>query len=133
VLRLRRGLGLYTFLYAAVHFLVFAGLDYGFGLDFLLPAIANQLFVLAGMGAFLLLLLLAITSTRGWQRRLGKRWKQLQRLVYLATIVDVVHVVWARKALLEAWPYFTVATLLLLLRLPPARRALARLRKGEEA
>jgi len=76
ILRVRRALGLYAFVYASLHGLIFAGWDYGFDLQLLKPAILNQRFVLAGSAAFLLLLLLAITSTRGWQKRLGKNWKR---------------------------------------------------------
>src|SRR5690606_27212959 len=76
-LKLRRPLGLYAFLYAAVHLLIFVALDYGLDLGLIWAAIAEKRFVLAGLAAFLLLVPLAPTSTKGWQRRLGRRWKLL--------------------------------------------------------
>jgi sulfoxide reductase heme-binding subunit YedZ len=128
VLRLRRTLGLYSALYAGLHFLTFVGLDYGFDFDLIGQAILDQRFVLAGLAAGLILLLLALTSTRGWQRRLGKNWKRLQRLAYLAGVLAVVHFVWLVKDAREPLRYGAVLALLLALRLPPAQSAAGRLR-----
>jgi sulfoxide reductase heme-binding subunit YedZ len=76
-----------------------------------------------------LLLPLAITSTKGWQRRLGKRWKRLHRLVYLAAPLAVVHFVWLVKSdIREPLAYGAAVAALLLLRVPGVRRAIARLR-----
>ncbi|MCA9902019.1 MAG: ferric reductase-like transmembrane domain-containing protein, partial [Anaerolineales bacterium] len=69
---LRRPLGLYAFMYVCLHLLTFLGLDYGFDLSFIVDGIVEQPFVLVGTAAFLLLVPLAITSTKGWQKRLGK-------------------------------------------------------------
>ena len=118
VLRLRRPLGLYAFMYAALHGLTFVGLDYGLDLDLLEPAILDQRFVLAGFAAFLLLLLLAITSTRAWQKRLGKGWRRLHRLAYLAGILAVVHFAWLAKVGTEPLRYGAIVALLLAIRLP---------------
>jgi len=79
VMRVRRALGLYALLYAGLHFLTFVGLDYGFDFDLMGLGILDQRYVLVGLAAGLLLLLLGITSTRGWQKRLGKNWKRLHR------------------------------------------------------
>jgi sulfoxide reductase heme-binding subunit YedZ len=82
-----------------------------------------------GFSAFLLLLPLAITSTKGWQRRLGKRWKQLHRLVYLAAPLVVVHFLWLVKSdIREPLAYGAAVAALLLLRLPTVRRAIVKLR-----
>jgi len=97
VRHIRRALGLYAFLYASLHGLTFVGWDYGFNLRFLKPAILDQRFVLAGSAAFLLLLPLAVTSTRSWQKRLGKNWRRLHRLVYLASILVIAHFMWLVK------------------------------------
>ena len=97
-LKLRRPLGLYAFLYAAIHMLIFVGLDYGFDAALIWRELAEKRYVLAGAAALLLLTPLAITSTKGWQRRLGKRWKRLHRLVYLAAPLAVVHFVWLVKS-----------------------------------
>lgn len=130
VLRVRRALGLYAFLYVGLHFLIFVGLDYGFDWGLLREAIFEKRFALVGFLAFLLLLPLAITSTRGWMRRLGQAWKRLHRLVYVAALLAVVHYMWAVKAdLREPLAYGAAVVILLALRLPFVRR----LRRGREA
>ena len=125
VQRLRKPLGLYAFLYALLHLLTYVGLDFGFNLSFLWPEIVQQPFVQVGLLAFLLLLPLAITSTRWWQRRLGKNWQRLHRLAYLAAALAVLHFYWIvrgdwRRPLAVA----IVVAILLLVRLPPIRRAI---------
>jgi sulfoxide reductase heme-binding subunit YedZ len=81
-LKVRRALGLYAFLYAAIHLSVFVGLDYGFDPALLQDALLEKRYALVGFAAFLILLPLAITSTRGWMRRLGQTWKKLHQWVY---------------------------------------------------
>jgi sulfoxide reductase heme-binding subunit YedZ len=126
--RVQRALGLYAFLYASLHFATFVGLDYGFDLTLLPEAIFDQRYVLAGFAAGLILLALAITSTRGWQKRLGKKWALLHRLVYLAGILAVVHFAWLVKDIGEPLRYAAILAALLLLRLPPVRRAVSNAR-----
>lgn len=128
VRRVRRALGLYAFLYASLHFATFVGLDYGFDFTLLPRAIFDQRYVLVGFAAGLILLALAITSTRGWQKRLGKKWARLHRLVYLAGILAVVHFAWLVKDIREPLRYAAVLAVLLLLRLPPVRRAVRNVR-----
>lgn len=94
----RRTLGLYAFMYAGLHFLNFIGLDYGFNFPQIWVAIADKRFPLAGLAAFIILIPLAVTSTRSWADRLGKNRKRLHRMVYLAAAVGVVHYVWAAKS-----------------------------------
>ncbi len=130
VLRVRRALGVYAFLYAGLHFLTFVGLDYGFALEYLGPAIFSQPYVLVGFAAGVILLLLAVTSTRGWQRRLKRTWKRLHRLVYLAASLVVVHFLWLSKDDRLPWRYGIILAVLLILRLPPIRRAISRVRYG---
>ncbi len=121
-LRLRRALGLYAFMYAGIHFLIFVWIDYGLDLALLREAIFEKRFALVGFAAFLLLLPLAITSTKGWQRRLKKRWTRLHRLVYLASILAVVHFVWLVKSdIREPLLYGLVVMVLLLIRVPVVR------------
>jgi len=125
VMRVRRALGLYAFMYAGLHFLTFVGLDYGFDFDLLLgQGILDQRYVLVGFAAGLLLLGLAITSTQGWQKRLGKNWKRLHRLVYLAGILAIVHFMWLAKDNREPLRYGAVVALLLIVRIPAIKRAL---------
>ncbi|MEE9319880.1 MAG: protein-methionine-sulfoxide reductase heme-binding subunit MsrQ [Granulosicoccus sp.] len=117
-LRLRRMLGLYTFFYASVHFLIYALLDQQLDLAAIGADIAERPYVLAGTTALLLLLPLAFTSTRGWVRRLGKRWQLLHRGVYLAATAAVVHYVWLAKGdLIEPFVYLAVLFVLLAWRL----------------
>jgi sulfoxide reductase heme-binding subunit YedZ len=126
VLRVRRALGLYGFMYALVHFLVFIGLDYAFDVGLILQAIREGRLVWVGLAALTILVPLAATSTTGWMRRLGKNWKRLHRLAYVAAGLAVLHYAWRFKELRTA-PLLVGAALLLLLiaRLPPMARALA--------
>jgi sulfoxide reductase heme-binding subunit YedZ len=128
VRRLRRPLGLYALVYASVHFATFVWLDYGFDFDLLIEAIFAQRYVVVGFASGLILLALAITSTQGWQERLGKNWKRLHRLVYLAGILAVVHFAWLTKDIRVPLRYGIVLALLLALRIPPVRRAVRRAR-----
>jgi sulfoxide reductase heme-binding subunit YedZ len=121
-IKLRRPLGLYAFLYAGLHGLTFVGLDFGFDVGLILEEITQRRFVQAGMVAFLLLLPLAVTSTRGWIRRLGKNWRRLHRLVYLAALAAVIHFVWLAKGdIREPLLYGAAVALLLVVRIPAVR------------
>jgi sulfoxide reductase heme-binding subunit YedZ len=133
VLRVRRTLGLYTFGYAALHFLTFVGLDYAFAWDLILDAVLFQRFTLVGFAAGLILLALAVTSTRGWMKRLGKAWKRLHRLVYLVGVLVVIHFLWAVKDAREPLIYGGIVVALLVMRIPAVRRAAARLRRRVKA
>lgn len=122
---LRRIFGLYAFMYAALHFLIFVGLDYTFDPLLLREAIFEKRYALVGFAAFLLLIPLAVTSTRGWIKRLGRRWVQLHRLVYLAALLVIIHYVWLVKSDLRAPLAFgAVVALLLIIRLPAVRHQL---------
>ena len=130
-LPLRRPLGLYAFGYTMLHLLNFAVLDYGLDPALLSEAILEKRYVLVGFAAFLLLLPLALTSTQAAQRRLGKRWKSLHRLVYLAALLSVVHFLWLVKAdIREPLAYGALVVALLALRLAFIRRALTRFRQA---
>lgn len=130
-LRVRRTLGLYAFTYAALHFLTFIGLDYRFDLDLILEAVFEKRYALVGFSAFLILFTLALTSTRGWMRRLGKNWKRLHRLVYLASLLVIVHNIWALKSdIRKPLFYGGVILLLLIFRIPAFRRGMTHIRSG---
>jgi len=94
---LRRTLGLYSFFFAALHLLIYVGLDYGFAWRLIWQSLSEKRFIIAGMSAFVILLLLALTSFRWWMRALGKNWKRLHRLVYPAALLVVLHYAWAKK------------------------------------
>jgi sulfoxide reductase heme-binding subunit YedZ len=128
-LKWRRPLGLYAFMYAGLHFLTFTVLDYGLDPVLLREAIFEKRYALVGFTAFLLLVPLAITSTRGWMKRLGKRWKRLHQLVYIAGLLVIVHYVWLVKAdRREPLLWGAAIAILLAFRLPPVRRAVVKLR-----
>ncbi len=128
-LELRRTLGLFAFFYAALHFINLVGIDYQFDFKALWLDVGEKRYMLAGMPAFVILLALAITSTAGWKRRLGKNWKRVHRLVYLAGILAVVHYFWQVKVRVPGpLIYGSVLALLLLLRLPAVEKLAARRR-----
>ncbi len=120
--RLRRLLGLYAFFYATVHLVSYLWLDQFFDWGEIGRDILKRPFITAGMSAWLLLLPLALTSTRGMMRRLGGRWKRLHRLVYVVAVLAVLHFFWLVK--LDVRPplvYATLLAVLYLLRLRPVR------------
>jgi sulfoxide reductase heme-binding subunit YedZ len=128
-LKVRRALGLYAFLYAAIHLSVFVGLDYGFDPALLQDALLEKRYALVGFAAFLILLPLAITSTRGWMRRLGQTWKKLHQWVYLAALFVIIHFVWLVKAdIREPLMYGAVVVALLAFRIPRVRQWVSRIR-----
>jgi sulfoxide reductase heme-binding subunit YedZ len=97
-LMLRRMLGLFAFFYVLLHFLVWLIVDQELYWSGILTDIAKRPFITLGFAAFLLLIPLAVTSTNGMMRRLGKRWKSLHRLIYLCAILGVWHFYWLVKA-----------------------------------
>lgn len=117
-LRLRRMLGLETFLYVCLHFAVYLGLDQFFDWSAIGKDIVKRPFITVGFTAFVLLIPLAITSTDGMVRRLGfVRWKRLHRLIYVAAVLGVVHFVWRVKSDLRQPLIFAgVLALLLVIR-----------------
>jgi methionine sulfoxide reductase heme-binding subunit len=127
---IRKSLGLWAFAYAVLHMLVFVGLDYGFSLEFiLLDGLPSKPYIVAGLAALLILVPLALTSTKGMQRRLGKAWKKLHRWVYIAGILAVTHFIWVRKVPFGLPTiYAIILALLLIARLPAVRSWLGSLR-----
>lgn len=127
----RRALGLYAFLYAAIHFANFIALDYGFDLQFILDdGIQTKPYILVGLTALLMLLALAVTSTKGWQRRLKRNWTRLHALIYPVGVLVMLHFFWQAKAA-EKWEpliYGVVLGLLLLVRVPPVRKTIVNFR-----
>ena len=119
-LSIRRTLGLYAAFYAALHFFNFIGLDYSFDWGEILKTISQQIFLIIGLIAFLLIFLLAITSLPNLQRSLGKAWKRLHRLVYLAAPLVILHYFLAVKAN-YLFPLIALFSFLILMtmRIPP--------------
>jgi sulfoxide reductase heme-binding subunit YedZ len=98
LIQLRRMLGVYAFFYILLHFLTWLILDQDLYWAGILPDIARRPFITIGFLAFLLLIPLAITSTNGMMRRLGKRWKTLHRLIYVIVLLGIWHYYWQVKA-----------------------------------
>jgi sulfoxide reductase heme-binding subunit YedZ len=96
--KVRRLVGLWAFAYAGVHVGIYLWLDQFFAWGFIWEDVTERPFIIAGTVAFLFLLPLALTSTRGWIRRLGRRWVQLHWLVYPAAGSALLHYVWKQKA-----------------------------------
>jgi sulfoxide reductase heme-binding subunit YedZ len=119
VLKLRRMLGLFAFFYASLHFAAYLVLDRSLEWDEILRDLTERPYITVGFAALILMVPLAITSTRGWIRRLGRRWRQLHRLIYLIAILGVLHFLWLVKAdLREPLLYSGLLALLLVARLP---------------
>ena len=132
LVRLRRMLGLYAFFYAVLHFTTYLWLDQFFDWAAIAADIVKRPYITVGFAALVLLLPLAVTSTRGWQRRLGARWKRLHRLVYVIGVLAVLHYLWLVKAdLLEPAIYAAMLAVLLAARVP--WRALIGRRRGADA
>jgi sulfoxide reductase heme-binding subunit YedZ len=97
LLRLRRMLGLFVFFYAVVHFTVYLVLDLELNLALVGADIVKRPYITIGFSALLLLVPLALTSTNGMMRRLGRRWQSLHRLIYVIAILAVWHFYWQVK------------------------------------
>ncbi len=98
LIRLRRMLGLFSFFYATLHFTSYYALYLFFDLANVVEDVVERPYITVGFLAFLLLLPLTITSTQKWQRRLGRRWQRLHRLVYVIASLGVLHFVWLVKS-----------------------------------
>lgn len=123
VLKLRRPLGLFSFLYAAIHFLIYIGADYFFDIRAILDALLDAGYPVMGLLAGTILLLLAATSFDFSKRLLKKWWKRLHSLVYLAGGLAMIHFIWLVKpGILRPWLYSAVFGILMLLRVKPVAR-----------
>lgn len=123
VIRYRRMLGLFAFFYATLHFLSYFVLDQFFAWSYIVEDVVKRPYITVGFTSFLLLIPLAVTSTRGWIRRLGgRRWNLLHQLIYVAAAGGVFHFLWLVKAdEREPVTFGIVLVGLLLLRLPGRR------------
>ncbi|MFZ5654786.1 MAG: sulfite oxidase heme-binding subunit YedZ [Pseudomonadota bacterium] len=116
-LRVRRLLGLWAFFWICLHFAIYLTFDLEWSAALLAEDLVERTYITLGFAAWLLLVPLAITSTRGWQRRLGSRWRRLHRLVYPAALLGALHFLWLVKAdVREPLVYLGVLALLLGLR-----------------
>jgi len=136
LLKRRRALGLYSFMYATIHVLIFLDLDYGLAWSLIFESVFEKPYILVGATSFLLLIPLAITSFDIWKKRLKKNWKRLHKFVYLIAPLVILHFAWSKKGnifelqgdVLRPLIYGLVVLLMLLFRIPSVRRALASFR-----
>jgi sulfoxide reductase heme-binding subunit YedZ len=108
IIQYRRMLGLFAFFYATLHLLIYVVLDQGLAFEYILPDIVKRPYITAGMTAFALMVPLAITSTRGWIRRLGRKWQALHRLVYVSAMAACLHFLWKVKVPIGEPVYYAV-------------------------
>lgn len=114
LMRLRRLLGLYSFAWITLHIIAFAWLELNWQLMFLLEEVVKRPYLAVGMVAWVILLLLSITSINALKRKMKQAWVTLHRWVYVALLLGVVHYYWSVKSgLIEATIYIIVALLLL--------------------
>jgi len=119
-LRFRRMLGLYAFFYVCVHLLTYIWLDHFFDWDEIIRDIIKRPYITFGMLAFVLLVPLAITSTKKMMKRLGQRWKSLHKLIYVIAILGSLHFLLLVKAdLRDPLIYSLILAALLLVRFKP--------------
>jgi sulfoxide reductase heme-binding subunit YedZ len=127
---IRRPLGVYGFCYMTLHILAYAWLSNGFDLALILRDLGERRAMSAGLLAFALLIPLALTSTNGWQKRLGRRWKVLHRLVYFAVPLSILHYFWLERDIKD-WvlAYAALVAILFAVRFPAIRQTIARRRQ----
>lgn len=97
LIKYRRPLGLFAFFYVCLHVLALLWVQHRFVWGDIWYDVVEHKYMIVGMLAFLCLVPLAVTSTKGWIRRLGKNWAKLHQLVYVAAILGTVHYLWAVK------------------------------------
>ncbi len=134
LLRFRRLLGLWAFAYASLHFCAWLVLDLRGWWSQVFVEIAERPYITVGFAAWLLLVPLAVTSTRGWMRRLGRNWGRLHRLVYAVAVLAVLHFWWVVKSdVREPLLYAAILAALLGWRLMRRRQPRARPRAPASA
>ncbi len=136
LIKRRRALGLYAFMYATIHVIIFIDLDYGLAWSLIVQTIFQKPYIVVGMLAFLMLIPLAFTSFDIWKKRLGKNWKRLHQFIYLIAPLAALHYAWGKKGdffqlrgdIIRPLIYSLIIILFLITRIPQVRRALASLR-----
>jgi methionine sulfoxide reductase heme-binding subunit len=134
IVKVRRMLGLWAFSYAVLHLLTYVVLDLFFAFDIFLEDVMERPYITLGLTAWVMLLALALTSTKGWIRRLGRNWQRLHRLIYVAATLGVIHFYWQVKAdTREPLLYAGILGALLLARVRVGRLVKGVRRRGGEA
>jgi sulfoxide reductase heme-binding subunit YedZ len=136
LLKRRRALGLYAFMYATIHVIIFLDLDYGLAWSLIAQTILEKPYIIVGVISFLMLIPLAFTSFNIWKVRLKKNWKRIHQTIYLIAPLVILHYAWGKKGdffrlqgeIIRPLIYGLVVLVLLSFRIPQVRRALASLR-----
>jgi len=136
LIKRRRALGLYAFMYATIHVIIFADLDYGLAWSLIVQTIIEKPYIIVGVLTFLMLVPLGFTSFDIWKKRLGKNWKRLHQTIYLIAPLAVLHYAWGKKGdffrlqgeIIRPLIYGLIVLILLIMRMPQVRKALASLR-----
>jgi len=118
IIQYRRMLGLFAFFYGTLHFAAYWAFDLEFAVGRMVADVVKRPFITFGFAAFLLMVPLAVTSTKGWIRRMGKKWAALHRLIYLSATFAAVHFAWKQKVFTgdPVW-YAAIVVVLLSLRI----------------
>jgi methionine sulfoxide reductase heme-binding subunit len=111
----RRMLGLFAFFYAVLHLATFIVLDHFFDFRRIFADVAKRPYITMGAIAFLSMVPLALTSTKGWIRRLGRRWQTIHRLIYVSGIAAAIHYLWKVKVMIGSPVYYAALVAALLL------------------
>ena len=135
-LKRRRALGLYAFMYATIHVLIFLDLDYGLAWSLIIQTVFEKPYIIFGAITFLLLIPLAATSFDTWKIRLKKNWKRLHQTIYFIAPVAILHYALSKKGdifhlqgdIVRPFIYGLVVLILLILRIPRVRKFFASLR-----
>ena len=114
-IKFRRMLGLFTFFYASIHMLSYVGLDYRFDFEPLINDVLKKKFIFIGFSAWLLLIPLAVTSSKRMVRLLKQNWKKIHRLIYIIGIFGVLHYIWLSKTIFFKPLIFLIILIILLL------------------
>jgi sulfoxide reductase heme-binding subunit YedZ len=114
VIQYRRMLGLFAFFYACIHLFSYMLFDRLFQIGEILTDIADRPFIMAGVTAVALMIPLAVTSTKGWIRRLGRRWQTLHRIVYFSAAAACLHFAWKVKVVVGEPVYYAAILAMLL-------------------
>ena len=136
LLKRRRALGLYAFMYATIHVIIFIDLDYGLAWSLIIQTVLEKPYIVVGMLTFLMLIPLAFTSFDIWKKRLGRNWKRLHQIIYLIAPLAVLHYAWGKKGdffrlqgeIIRPLIYAVIVIIFLIMRIPRVRKTLASLR-----
>ena len=136
LLKRRRALGLYAFMYATIHVLIYLDLDFGLAWSFILKNFTQDPRLIVGLIAFLLLIPLAWTSFDIWKKRLGRNWKRLHMVVYGIVPLAVLHFAWNKKGdiftaqgdIAQPLTYGLIVIVFLIMRIPQGRKGIVTLR-----